>query len=177
MPAYHIYLISSLPMLQFGARPPFSFEQFLEICQDKIPNKEIEIIRSAKSVTSGDSCCMKQPVLEQWCFFDLALRNELVKIRAGRKKIEASKYLRQDGFSQPWIFHIAMAAHRSVNILEGEKVLDLARWNMLDELCAGHFFDLDFLIAYSLKLLILERWDKINSADKTTILAKAIGNN
>jgi len=59
-------------------------------------------------------------------------------------------------------------------IKEAEKSLDEARWKFLDELSFGHYFDLDILIVYVLKLLLLERWGKINTADKTKILEGAL---
>ena len=44
----------------------------------------------------------------------------------------------------------------------------------MDELATGHYFDLDFLISYALKLLILERWERINSADKPRLLEEVL---
>jgi hypothetical protein len=41
--------------------------------------------------------------------------------------------------------------------LEAELFLDGCRWEKIDELAAGHFFDIEFLRAYRLKLQILER--------------------
>ena len=39
---------------------------------------------------------------------------------------------------------------------------------------ATGIFDLDFLIVYALKLLILERWEKVNSADKAALLKEVL---
>jgi len=52
--------------------------------------------------------------------------------------------------------------------------LDEIRWKALDELATGHYFDLEFLVTYTLKLRILERWEKIHSADGTTLLMQAL---
>lgn len=60
-----------------------------------------------------------------------------------------------------------MNAHRNPSILEAERMLDGERWCMLDELSLGHYFDIDFLIVYALKILILERWERIRTADST----------
>jgi hypothetical protein len=53
-------------------------------------------------------------------------------------------------------------------------MLDEARWRMLEELCVGHYFDLDFLIIYALKLLILERWQRIRTADGGRLLEEVL---
>lgn len=47
-----------------------------------------------------------------------------------------------------------------------EKILDEARWQVLDDLGFGHYFDMDSLILYAYKLKILERWEKIYTQDK-----------
>jgi hypothetical protein len=59
-------------------------------------------------------------------------------------------------------------------MLEAEKALDLERWQLLEELACGHYFDLDALLIYALKLLILERWAKINLADKEHIMQETL---
>lgn len=171
MANYYVYLISSLPMLHFGARPPFSFLRFLEICQDKISQEDMDIITLATDAYTYQG---SQPTLKKWQAFERALRNELVKIRASRKHLEPLKYLRGDAYIEPYIAHIAMTAHRTPAILEAEKILDQGRWYILGELSVGHYFDLDMLIIYALKLLILERWEKINSADKSLLLQEVL---
>ncbi len=171
MTNYYVYLVSSLPMPHFGARPPFSFLRFLEICQDKISQEDMDIIRLTTDAYTYQG---SQPTLKKWQAFECALRNELVKIRASRKHLEPLKYLRGDAYIEPHIAQIAMTAHRAPSILEAERILDQGRWYMLGELSVGHYFDLDTLIIYALKLLILERWEKINSADKSLLLQEVL---
>jgi len=171
MASFYVYLISSLPMLHFGAKPPFSFERFLEICQDKISVEDIHLIKLTQEafLYTGD-----QPTLKQWCAFDTALRNELVKIRAGPKHLDPLKYIRGQDYIEPYIARAAMNARRSLSILEAERLLDRERWHKLDELAVGHYFDLDFIICYALKLLILKRWESINTADKPKLINEAL---
>jgi hypothetical protein len=54
-----------------------------------------------------------------------------------------------------------MHSHRIPSLIESEKFLDAARWQRLEELSQGHYFDLGALIVYALKLNILWRWEKI----------------
>lgn len=171
--SYYIYFISTLPALEFGVKPPFSFDKFLETAQQFIPEKDIVIIRiSAESpgyVYEGT-----QPTLKKWFTFDTALRNELVKIRASRRHIDPGKYLREDGYLGPSITHIVLNAYRTLSILEAERFLDQERWRFLDELSLGHYFDMDILIVYALKLLILERWEQVNSGDRVKVLEETV---
>lgn len=166
MPAYYTYLISSLPSLVFGAEPPFLFAEFLKRCRPLIPEEDFRLLQGASEA--------RHPALEKWLEFDATLRNELVKIRAGRKKIDPAKYLRPCGLTDPSIAHIALNAYRNPSLLEGEEMLDQARWRYLEELCAGHYFDLDLLIAYAQKLLIMERRQRISSADSQALLEKLL---
>ena len=174
MPAYYVYLISSLPVLNFAGRSPFSLQEFLVRCKNLIPGEEFEILSRALSQEAVISPAAQNPVLKQWIIFEVALRNELVKARAARKKIDPAKYLRQPDDPQAQISHVAMAAYRSSSILEAEKILDEARWGRLEELSLGHYFDFDYLLIYGLKLTILERWEKIQKADKQALLTAAV---
>lgn len=173
----YTYLIASLPMLHFGAKPPFSFERFLQICAALIPEKDYQVLSTLPQPQEYTLKSRQQETIKRWMEFDLALRNELVKIRAAKKHIDPGEYLRPDGYAGSSLAPVALAIQRNPSLIEAEKALDLERWNALEELAFGHYFDLDFLITYAYKLLILERWDRIGSADKTTLLDKALKNN
>lgn len=160
-------------MLHFEIKPPFSFEQFLSICQEKISPSDFVILSTLS--LAGEYAVTQIETLRKWSAFETALRNELVRIRAARKRIDPVKYLREDGFTDPAIARIATGAYRNLDLLEAQRVLDIERWRKLDELAVGHYFDLDFLIVYAYKLLILERWQRIKAADSPKILEEALG--
>lgn len=174
MPAYYIYFISSLPMLHFGAKPPFSFEKFLGDCAEFILDGDSALLKKLPVTVDEYDKRLNNATIEKWLEFDTTLRNELVKIRAQMKKIEPEKFLRRGAIFNPAISHTVMAAHRNPAILEAEEILDEARWEALDELSFGHYFDIDFLIIYAYKLKILERWEKINLADKERLLQEVL---
>lgn len=157
-------------MLHFGMRPPLSSEKFLRLCEEFIPEADVEAV---KAVSLAEYSAMPVAGLARWRSFDTALRNELAKIRASRKHIDAHRYLREDGYADPYIAHAAMAAHRTASVIEAEKALDQERWRALDEIALGHYFDIDALIAYAYKLKILERWEAIRAADRKQALAEA----
>jgi hypothetical protein len=173
MPEFYTYLIASLPMLHFGAKPGYSLERFLEMCRDLIPEEDFQVL---------ESCCreelleqpVKQPTLGQWREFEKGLRNELVKARASRRKIDPAKYLRQDGSGESGLYHIAGNSLRIPSPVEAEKFLDQERWKKLEELSFGHYFDLDALVIYCLKLRILLRWADISGSDKQAQLKRVM---
>jgi len=51
-----------------------------------------------------------------------------------------------------------------------ERRIDLARWEKLEELELQHYFDLQFLIVYYLKLQILNKWDSIRAEKGRAVL-------
>ena len=163
-------------MLHFATKPVLSLKGFLNSCAELINQPEVALIRQAISTDGYALDASASGALLKWKEFDLGLRNELAKARAIRKKIPGEKFLRPPGQSDMNITHIAQGAIRKLSILEAEKFLDLERWKKLDEISSGHYFDLDFLLVYALKLVILERWEKINFSDKTGIIEKVLSN-
>ncbi len=167
MAVFYEYLISSLPMLHFGGRPPFSFEKFLSTCENFIPGSGLAQIRD---LAGSDLSGRANQMVERFLNFDTVLKNELVKLRVLRKKAPAEKYLRPNAVADSAVYHLALAAQRNPSLRDAEFTLDEARWNFLEGLAFGHYFDLEFLIIYALKLLILERWEKIHQADGKALL-------
>jgi hypothetical protein len=164
MTGYYVYLISSLPVLHFGTKPPFSMEKFFAICSELIPAGDLEILKSSLE-DEGEG---------RYHDFETALRNELVKIRAARKHLDAAKFLRRDGYAEQWISHAAAGAYRNPSVIGAQKMLDQDRWRFLDELSVGHYFDIEILMIYARKLLILERWEYVRTADADKLLEETL---
>jgi hypothetical protein len=173
MPQFYTYFISSLPMLHYGTRPPFTFEEFLESAGTLIGKKDRVFLENLPEYIDEYRPESANSTVRAWLDFDTALRNELARIRSHSKKIEAAKFLRPDPGHGADIAFIAASAHRHPHILEAESILDTGRWAKLDELSFGHYFDLDALIIYAYKLKILQRWEKINNADKERLMEYA----
>ena len=170
---YYTYLIASLPALQFGMKPPFSFETFLDMCKDLVSEYDLAILKSAVHIGKGDYE-RDVPALRKWHEFDTALRNELIKVRAARKRLDAARFLRSDSNHEAQFTQIALNTYRNPSILDSERMLDQERWRALDRCALGHHFDLDILIVYAHKLLILERWERIDAADGAALLEEVL---
>ena len=175
MASFYTYVVSSLPGLSPGMKPPLGFARFLALCKDLIPDADLALL-AALAVGDGIPCAGTENLtLRRWRSFDTMLRNELVQIRASRKKADPAKYLRPDSCPESsYTAHMAINAYRKPSVLEAERSLDADRWRQLDELAAGHYFDLDTLVIYALKLLMLERWDKVNAANGRHLLEGAL---
>ena len=174
MADFYPYVIASLPMLHFGMKPPFSFERFLEVCRLFIPEKDFQLLSTLPQPKHYFEEGKRHRIIRKWIAFDVGLRNELVRIRATKKHLEPATYLRSGGSSGSSLASAGTAANIHTSVLDAEKRLDETRWKALEELSTGHYFDLDLLITYAYKLLILQRWENIRQADTTVLLEQAL---
>ena len=161
-------------MLHFGAKPPFSYERFLKACTGLIAEKDLAFLERLAQLDSSSEIMAQNEISPLYLEFDRMLRNELVKVRSQRKHLDPAKYLRGEGYTDLAIIHLVQNVIRNPSILEAENILDAARWEFLDELTAGHYFQLEFLIVYAYKLLLLERWERIRAADQPRLLEEAL---
>jgi len=169
----YYYLIASLPMLEFGMKMPFSYSDFLIQCREQLSPTDIGII---ERITIGPFETIEDPLstFQEWKRFDRALRNEIVRYRAARKAKDPIQYLRGENYPDPFVSGFAHLAVNQDSPIEAELYLDRVRWEKIEELESGHYFDIGYLVTYALRLQILERWDRINSDSGTEILQAAL---
>ena len=149
------YLFASLPELSFDRPTPITMKDFLALCSEHLPAASCRLLAETDLFQSHASPTRLR-VLNVWFEQEHALRNELARLRAQRLGWDVTPHLRsavRDG-------DLAAVAAR---ILENESPrsaedeLDRARWTFLDGLEFGHYFDLESLALYWLKLRLLER--------------------
>jgi hypothetical protein len=174
MADFYPYLVSSLPMLHFGMKPPFSFERFIELCSDFTPEKDFQVLSFLPKPEEYMETGEKPAIIRKWIEFDAGLRNELVRIRAVKKNTDPAPYLRPESLCAFTGSLPVITGDRTASLPDVEKVLDEIRWKGLEELATNHYFDLDFLITYAYKLLILLRWEKIRTAEGQVLLKQAM---
>jgi hypothetical protein len=169
------YLVASLPMLHFGMKPPFSFEGFLEACRGFIPDGDYLLLSTLPQPEEYSREGTHHRLVQKWIGFDTALRNELARVRAGRRHLEPTAYLRPDEYGGPSLGPGVLAAAAQASPLDAERALDEMRWKALDDLATGHYLDLELLLTYACKLQILLRWERIRGADGRGLLEQALG--
>jgi hypothetical protein len=148
-------------MLEFGAKPPISYSDFLSCCREQLTKNDIKIIQRV-SLGPFEDIEDSFPTLKAWKKFDFTLRNEIARHRAVKFTKDPLQHVRGEYYPDPFISGFAHWAVTQDSPIEAESYLDRARWDRIEELEKGHYFDIEYLIAYALKLLILERWDRIN---------------
>jgi len=152
----YYYTLATLPFLQYEDKAPFSMEEFFAACRENIPAEDLELLERVRLEPADP---MGHPFLAEWYGWERALRNELVKLRAGKLGLEVNEYLRSGDY-YIGVFDIAREAFSQDSPLDGEAVLNRARWGKIEEMEVGHFFELANLIAFALKLQLLLRKDQ-----------------
>lgn len=159
--AVYYYISASLPMLLGPDQPPpIDSDYMLESCRLFMNDEEYFGIKNATLDPDGPEAPGICSIYRAW---ERSLRNDLVKLRAAEQSLEPTAYLRES----ETVFGTSTTAAAAVNAatpLEAELLLISARWAILDELESGHYYDIEFLRSYRLKLQILERRAKFDEA-------------
>lgn len=160
----YYYLVSSLPMLEFGAKAPLSYEDFLSVCRQELDPSDMKIMERT-TIEPSEDIEDSLSTLREWKRFETFLRNELVFHRASKRSKDPYRYTRSEDCRSPFLTPSAHWAVNQDSPFEAERFLDQLRWEKIEELSKGHYFDIDYLVSYSLKLQILGRWQTINSSN------------
>lgn len=157
MPSDFFYLLSSLPLLRRNETPPLSYDDFMRQCREQLAANDLLQIELAQLLPPADAQAVRAPLLRDWYAWETFVRNILAEARARRKRIESARFQRPTDYFQPSdrkrveeIFALSGAEEREVALLQ-------LRWEHLDELESGHYYDLGVLLVYALRLQLLQR--------------------
>lgn len=158
--ASYYYFGTTLQSLSWRGVAPLSFETFLERCAIHLSARDLELLRKAPFTLPDDgvppSVARRSRLFGAYYRWELTLRNELARLRAGRLGVPAEKHVRPGSVEWDGL-RAAQAAFQAESPLDGELVIERERWNVVERLQVGHYFDTEALAAYGLKLRILER--------------------
>ncbi len=167
MAAYY-YFVSSLPMLNLDGVAPTDSDSFIESAADWLTPADLSALKAtrlepapahtpeeAKAETDPDR---RTSVRREFAVMAHGLRNALVEARAGKLSRDAAAYMRPHGGNPPLeVSAVAREAMAEESPFRAEQALDRYRWAFLDQLEVGHYFDIERLQIYYLKLQLLER--------------------
>jgi hypothetical protein len=153
--AQYYYLVASLPLLFYDSENVPSHEDFLVTCRQHISpgHYRLLVATSATDLQTTPASCKTLRLWRQW---EISLRNELVRLRAKKQGREAEAYLVESpGVLDPQT--IAREAFAQESPLQAEDTLNRGRWSFLDQLEVGHYFDIEKILIYALRLQVLAR--------------------
>ena len=158
----YYYLICSLPFIKQEEAPSINAGEFRSLCQEQISLKDLQLLDAVSLVPVKDNPFAADSSAFQWLALEKNLRKRMALYRAGRKSENTNRAMpKGDDFSD--IDRGIQEAYAKSNPAEREKHLDSIRWRWLNELEFGHYFDVNKLFIYKLRLLIHEKWQSRNN--------------
>ena len=149
-------------MIHFEDHPPLSVQEFLAECQRLLTSEESRLMSAL--LLGEQPMETKNNVAWAWSEFEKNLHNEMAWFRAERAKKNPLEHVQGIRFVEPFLREIVHQADKASDPLTAEKILDRARWDFLENLKLGHYYDIEFLMIYGLKLQIVERYENIRSS-------------
>lgn len=152
------YFISSLPLLRLGETPPLDSAAFLGRCGVELSAAQLErVVRATLAPPPGEMPGAAETE-RRWQAWENYVRHTGVRVRAARLKLDPGPWLRPDSDVFPSQTREIEEILAKDDPAERELALDEMRWRRLDELASGHMFDVDALVIYRLRLLLVEKW-------------------
>jgi hypothetical protein len=171
MSGSYYYLISSLPLLRWGNRPPITSDDFLAQCEGQLSETALADLADVALVPRPAG---KHLTERQWIAWDGYMRNAIAQARAHHLHLDATGFLREETDAFPNDRKELEDTFSGENPLERERAIDHLRWRFLDGLEGDHLFDFDRLVIFRLKLLLLEKWDRFDSESGPRNLAELV---
>jgi len=159
----YYYFAASLPMIEWEGKLPMTVEDFLSETRRLLTDEDSDLIR--RLLQDDDTVETANEAARLWVRFNRNFRNEMAWFRAQRANKDPLKSVRGTKEDEPSLRDIVRGASKMPDLLEAEKLLDRTCWQFLSDLAAGHYFDLEYVIVYGLKLKILERHQVYHSPE------------
>ncbi len=158
----YYYFVASLLSLEFNAKPFLSCEEFISRCREQLAPADFFVLNELlKNDVLAPSA--SRGILKDWAHFNHNVRSEIAWFRAMETNQDPVNYLKGGRCDDLTVIDLVARVAEAADPLTGEKLIDRARWQYLDELMQGHYFDFEVLLGYGLKLKILERYQAIES--------------
>ena len=153
--ATYYYLVSTLPMVFFDSENFPDSKQFLTSCSDWLIPHDMALLESA-DIDISELRISGCQLLDRWNHWVASLTYQLALLRAGTKGKDTDRFA---DYTDTVLGHDAVArdAVAQSSPLHAEDMLDKTKWEYLDFLEGGHYFDIEKLIIYYLKIQILNR--------------------
>lgn len=170
----YYYLMASVPSIDLKSPPGISSDLFIGNASEQLsPDDYLRL----KNLLAEEPECKGAGAGEEYLRWDRAVRNALVRLRA-----EGGEAVRdcRDGEPMPAAAALASVLYKTDSPLKAEQQWDAERWNYLENLKTGHYFDFDAVAVYALQLRLAERnarfREEEGEAQYTALYKTVIGN-
>ena len=155
MKEQYYYVITSLPSLSLSEELPVWKDDFLANCEKYLKKTDFNILESI-SLFDVEKDEASFDIVRRFFGWERGVRNALVRLRAEKLGLKPDEFVRGEIVDHSQTL-LAEEAFNTDSPLMAEEILNRARWRYLDELEFGHYFDIERLVVFFIKLQILER--------------------
>lgn len=141
-------------MLLFDEEPFYSANDVLEICQRELTADDMKRVTASHDYFDKGLAPELSETLGAFDRRERGVRHLLARLRAQKLGWE---YEQPDYDAEPEAERVARDAVSQSSPHDAEMIIQRARWLWLEELAVGHFFDVESLVIYMLKLHVVER--------------------
>lgn len=135
-------------------------DEFLFASKPYLSSKEYSILKRVSLIPQSDF--ESSSAADRWNDMEKFLRKRLALSRAKNKGVNPEhRFPTEKGYYFDYD-KVAQTAISAENPLEKEKMLDFARWRVIEDLFSLHLFDFETLIAYKLKLELLVKYASLD---------------
>jgi hypothetical protein len=149
--------MAQLPYLVYDQKPPMSSSDFKALAKSLMSKNDADIIDNlfldANVSPDRNTGCR---FIDNWYAWDRELRLNLARQRVVKIKRDNAQIPQQPDYHMDVTTTVTKAIDET-SPLEGEIVLDKARWSAIESFVSSDYFDRSNAFAYYLKLLLLER--------------------
>lgn len=161
--AQYYFTVASLPMLALDEQPFYTSGELAEICMKELSSDEADNVRRAlEYFATPEVDGTYLGILKTYHRWEQSVRRALATARAQRLGWETSNEITE---IEPESEHIARELINQESPYEAELQLQRVRWDKLEELSVGHYFDADSIVLYILKALVIERYRQMDKED------------
>ncbi len=159
MSSYY-YALASLPYLRFDAERIPSEGEFLDVARSWCSDRDFAVIAASSLDPLGSES--SHPLVKRFLNWETGLRNELVRQRAAELERDGQENIRRgengdDYSARSGLADSVRASIQAETPLRADEMLDELRWSYIEDLEVGHFFTIEQMLTYYLKLQILLR--------------------
>ena len=166
-----VYILSSLPFLRFGDKPPFSIAEFRSRLVGLVTDSELNAL---DALIAGESA--EDPFIENYLSHEIQMRNVLGKHRAQEWGPDVRFLERPFKGYDVTFAKMVSDAYAKQNPIEREEDLDKARFWLVDELSKDEN-SMASVYAFAVKLMICERWARLSEKAGNDALIQVINDN
>ncbi|MFP4058985.1 MAG: DUF2764 family protein [Bacteroidota bacterium] len=169
-----MYWLDDIPGVEGGELPPYMVSFIRNFKSDESGKTYTDWEKYITELYYKHLLETKNDFIANWFRFELNLKNILTAVNCRKHNIEIEKQLvtenevatilaRNHGADFGLSIEIEdidyiIKVAETENLLERENLIDLYKWNYLDEHTFFHYFTIERVFAYQLKLIMVFRW-------------------